>query len=124
MVARSLSEESSDKSSYFKEGSHLASNARVERAPPPAAFDVDFDLDVALARVERALLPAAFDFDLVLDLAFDVDLDLARMTTGKGTISIVPQPVQRKRTWPQPLGRERCQTRPSIRRVFAATVPD
>jgi len=38
----------------------------VERAPPPAAFDFDFDL----IRVERTPAPVAFDVDLdVTDLA-------------------------------------------------------
>jgi hypothetical protein len=37
---------------------------RVERAPPPAAFDFDVDLGVDFARVERTLLSVAFDLDL------------------------------------------------------------
>jgi len=44
---------------------------RVERAPPPAAFEVDFDV----ARVERTLPSVAFDVDLVVD--FDCDFALS-----------------------------------------------
>jgi uncharacterized protein (DUF4415 family) len=41
----------------------------VERAPPPAAFDVDLDV----ARVERTLLSVAVDVDFDLDYGYDPD---------------------------------------------------
>ena len=52
--------------------------ANVERAPPPAALDVD--VDVAVVRVGRTLLSDAFDVDL--DFALDLALDLDREGHG------------------------------------------
>jgi hypothetical protein len=45
----------------------------VERAPPPAAFDLAVAL--AVACVGRTLLSDAFDLDFDLDLDLDLDLD-------------------------------------------------